>query len=111
MQRMPAAHDERRGKAAGEKPCLRRNQSRDQKGKRQHVQEAQRRVACRQAVEEALAEGNEERVERLYATGLLQDYPEAAWVQTENVPIYAVEHMEQHRVFTSILTLTFRVVR
>ena len=43
-----------------------------------HVQEAQQRVACRQAAEEALAEGNEERVEQLYATGLLQDYPEAA---------------------------------
>lgn len=42
-----------------------------------YVQEAQRRVACKQGIEQALAEGNEERVEQLYATGLLQDYPEA----------------------------------
>jgi len=45
-----------------------------------YVQEAQQRVACRQAVEQALAEGNEERVEQLYATGLLHNYPSAAHV-------------------------------
>lgn len=44
------------------------------------VQEAQQRVACRTAVEQALAEGNEERVEQLYATGLLHNYPAAAHV-------------------------------
>jgi len=43
-----------------------------------HVQEAQQRVACRTAVEQALKEGNEERVEQLYATGLLHNYPAAA---------------------------------
>ena len=43
-----------------------------------YVQEAQQRVACREAVEQALADGNEERVEQLYATGLLHDYPAAA---------------------------------
>lgn len=42
------------------------------------VQEAQQRAACRTAVERALKEGNEERVEQLYATGLLHDYPAAA---------------------------------
>ena len=42
------------------------------------VQEAQQRVACRKAMEEALAEGNEERVEQLNATGLLHNYPAAA---------------------------------
>ena len=42
------------------------------------VQEAQARVACRQAMEDAMAQGNEERIEQLYATGLLQDYPAAA---------------------------------
>ncbi len=45
-----------------------------------YVQDAQQRVACRQAVEQALAEGNEERVEQLYATGLLHNYPAAAHV-------------------------------
>jgi len=43
-----------------------------------YVQEAQQRVSCRKAVDEALAEGNEERVEMLYATGLLHNYPAAA---------------------------------
>jgi hypothetical protein len=33
---------------------------------------------------------------------------DAAWVKTENVPIYSLEHMEQLRQFTSVLTFTFR---
>jgi hypothetical protein len=40
-----------------------------------------------------------------------EGFAEAVWVRTENVPIYSVEHLEQHRVFTSVLTLTFRVLR
>jgi hypothetical protein len=32
-------------------------------------------------------------------------------VRTENVPVYAPEHLEEYRQFTSVLTLTFRVVR
>ena len=43
-----------------------------------YVHEARKRVTCRQAAEEAWNEGNEERLEQLYATGLLQDYPAAA---------------------------------
>lgn len=35
----------------------------------------------------------------------------AAWIKTENAPIYALEHLEQQRVFTSVVTLTFRAVR
>ena len=41
----------------------------------------------------------------------LAPYPSAVWVRTENVPVYAPEHLEEYRQFTSILTLTFRVVR
>jgi len=41
----------------------------------------------------------------------LEGYPLAAWVKTENAPVYAREHLEQMRQFTSVLTLTFRVVR
>lgn len=37
--------------------------------------------------------------------------PSAIWVKTENNPVYSVEHLEQHRVFTSVLTLTFRICR
>ncbi len=35
----------------------------------------------------------------------------AIWIKTENAPVYALEHLEQQRVFTSVLTFTFRVVR
>ncbi len=35
----------------------------------------------------------------------------ALWVKTENVPIYSPEHLEQKQVFTSVLTVTFRVAR
>jgi len=41
----------------------------------------------------------------------LPGFPEAIWVKTENSPIYAQEHLEQLRQFTSILTFTFRVAR
>jgi hypothetical protein len=41
----------------------------------------------------------------------LSTLPAAAWIKTENAPVYAPEHLEQHRVFTSVLTLTYRVVR
>ena len=37
--------------------------------------------------------------------------PGAVWIRTENVPIYAPEHLDELRQFTSVLTLTFRVVR
>lgn len=37
--------------------------------------------------------------------------PEALWTKTDNVPVYSPEHLEQKQVFTSVLTLTFRVVR
>ena len=37
--------------------------------------------------------------------------PSAAWVGTEHEPIYAPEHLEQLRQFTSVMTLTFRVIR
>ena len=37
--------------------------------------------------------------------------PTALWVKTENNPIYALEHLENQRVFTSLLTVTYRVMR
>ena len=36
--------------------------------------------------------------------------PNALWIKTANEPIYATEHMEQFRQFTSILTLTYRIL-
>ncbi len=34
-----------------------------------------------------------------------------AWVKTEHAPIYSPEHMEQYRQFTSVITLTYRVIQ
>ena len=41
----------------------------------------------------------------------LTAYQDAVWVRTDNVPVYAPEHLEELRQFTSVLTLTFRVTR
>jgi hypothetical protein len=46
-----------------------------------------------------------------FRAGRLASYPEAACVKTEHAPIYAPEHMDELRQFTSVLTLTLRVVR
>jgi hypothetical protein len=35
----------------------------------------------------------------------------AAWVNTINDPVYAPEHLLEKRVFTSVLTLTYRAMR
>jgi hypothetical protein len=35
--------------------------------------------------------------------------PEAVWVKTEHKPLYAAEHMDEMRQFTSVVTLTFRL--
>ena len=40
----------------------------------------------------------------------LAAYPSAIWIGTENVPVYAPDHLEELRQFTSVLTLTFRVL-
>ena len=36
--------------------------------------------------------------------------PQAAWVRTQNDPIYAPDHLAQQRTFTSVLTVTYRSV-
>lgn len=41
----------------------------------------------------------------------LTDAPNAAWLKTENVPVYSPEHLEQLRQFTSVITITFRIMR
>ena len=41
----------------------------------------------------------------------LASVPAAVWVRTEHAPVYAPEHMEQMRQFTSVITLTYRVIR
>ncbi|MBX3356434.1 MAG: hypothetical protein KF724_12130 [Phycisphaeraceae bacterium] len=37
--------------------------------------------------------------------------PEAVWVGVAQEPVVAGEHLEQHRQFTSILTVTYRMLR
>lgn len=41
----------------------------------------------------------------------LASYPAAVWVKTEHTPIYAPEHLDSKQVFTSVMTLTFRVMK
>jgi hypothetical protein len=52
-----------------------------------------------------------EQVSDLFRLKRLAAMPSALWLKTENSPIYSPEHLEQHRVFTSVLTLSFRVIR
>ena len=37
--------------------------------------------------------------------------PFAGWLRTANEPIYAPDHLAEKRVFTSVLTLTYRTLR
>jgi len=46
-----------------------------------------------------------------FRTPRLASLPAALCVKVENKPIYAQEHFDEMRQFTSILTLTFRVAR
>ena len=41
----------------------------------------------------------------------LDSFPDALWVKSEFKPIFAPEHLDQLRTFTSVLTLTFRVIQ
>ncbi len=37
--------------------------------------------------------------------------PFAAWVGIANEPVYAPEHLAEQRAFTSVLTVTYRIVK
>jgi len=73
------------------------------------------------AVQQKLATGDAAEIDALmrlveeiadfFRTRRLSACPGAAWVRTENVPIYSPEHLEQLRQFTSVVTVTFRVLR
>ncbi len=41
----------------------------------------------------------------------LDNLQAAVWVKTQHEPIYAQEHLDQMRQFTSVMTLTFRMMR
>jgi hypothetical protein len=38
----------------------------------------------------------------------LEGFPDAAWVGINNEPVVSSESLEQHRVFTSVLSVTYR---
>lgn len=41
----------------------------------------------------------------------LSTNPRAMWVKTVNEPIYSREHLAEQLVFTSIITITYKVIR
>jgi len=41
----------------------------------------------------------------------LQAAPWAIWLRTANTPIYAADHLAEQRAFTSVLSLTYRVLK
>ena len=41
----------------------------------------------------------------------LQATPWAVWLRTANAPIYAADHLAEQRAFTSVLSLTYRVLK
>jgi hypothetical protein len=41
----------------------------------------------------------------------LESFPNAMWMKTEVPVLYAPEHMDQLRQFTSVVTVTYRVVQ
>ncbi len=69
-------------------------------------------------VQQKLAAGDDAKVDALVR--LVQEIAEfvratrqfgdAVWVRTENTPIYSPEHLGELRQFTSVLTLTLRVM-
>ncbi len=38
-------------------------------------------------------------------------HPSASWLSTTDEPVYSPGHLEELRQFTSVLTVTFRVVK
>jgi len=70
------------------------------------------------AVQRKLSSGDNAEIDALM--GLVQEIAEfirctgrfgdAMWVKTENSPIYAPEHLGEMRLFTSVLTVTLRVM-
>jgi hypothetical protein len=71
----------------------------------------QKRLATENAAEiDSLMELVEQIGDR-FRHKVLETDPPAMWMKSENAPIYAPEHLEQLRQFTSVVTLTFRAMR
>ncbi len=69
-------------------------------------------------VQKKLATGDDAEIDELMGlvqeiaefVGATRQFGEAVWVKTENTPIYSQEHLGELRQFTSVLTLTVRVM-
>lgn len=46
-----------------------------------------------------------------FRAGTLASFPGARCMDVKNAPVFSPEHLDEFRQFTSVLTLTFRVVR
>jgi len=52
-----------------------------------------------------------EEIADLFRTQPLAGFPSARCTEVKNEPVYALEHLDELRQFTSVVTLTFRVWR
>jgi hypothetical protein len=73
-------------------------------------------VAVQQKIEPTLAALDDlltlvEQIGDHLRTQRLLSYPGARCMEVKNDPVYATEHLAEWRQFTSLLTLTYRVVR
>jgi hypothetical protein len=59
---------------------------------------------------DALADLAEQIVDHLRLSSL-DALPSAAWLSIANEPVFAPEHLDQQRVFTSVVSVTYRVRR
>jgi hypothetical protein len=70
----------------------------------------QRKVEPSKENLDALMELVEEIADHLRSHRLVS-FPQARCIEVANEPVYAMEHLEEFRQFTSVLTLTYRVWR
>jgi len=52
-----------------------------------------------------------EQIAALFKLASLPTYTDVTWIKTDHPALYAPEHMEQLRQFTSVLTLTYRRIK
>ena len=69
----------------------------------------QKKVASDQEIDDLL--GLVEQIGDHLRLMRLPNAPEAAWVSLAHEPIVAAEHLDQHRQFTSIITVVYRLRR
>ncbi|MBI1373655.1 MAG: hypothetical protein GC159_13075 [Phycisphaera sp.] len=81
-------------------------------------------IAVDIGVQKKLAPGNKDLDTEVATLGTLVDQiadhlrrrtlsgaPYATWVSIANEPVYAPEHLAEQRVFTSVLTITYRAIK